>query len=334
MPAPLQVVLYCLFILLASLAGGWISLVGRLTHTRTQMLMSFVAGLMLGVGLFHMLPHAAIETGSLDQAVWWMMVGLLIMFFLQRFFHFHQHGPTEMGLDGAGPYADAPIVHRHHHDHDHDHHHDHDHDGGHAHAGQHAAHRHPPHDGRHGHALSWLGIAVGLTIHTLLDGIALAASVEVESAAPGLAGLAGVGTFLAIVLHKPLDAMAITMLMTSRGWTGGATTLINILFGLMCPLGALVFYFGAASLGSLQPVIVGAALGFAAGAFLCISLADLLPEIQFHSHDPAKLSAALVAGALLAFAIRLIEPDHAHDLPGHAHERLESEATHHRTVDD
>lgn len=291
--------IYCVLVTLVSMLGGQFPLLVRLTHLRVQLMMSFVGGLMLAVALLHLLPHAAATSGSLDMPAIAAVVGLLFTFFLIRVFHVHQHEP---GRDPQEHGANC----------------------------EHAGHDHVHSEG---HPWSWVGLAVGLGLHTLIDGVALGASVSAEAAHVG-GWLPGLATFLAILLHKPLDAMAITMLMTSRGWTGGATTLINILFGLMCPLGALVFYFGAASLGSLQPVIVGAALGFAAGAFLCISLADLLPEIQFHSHDPAKLSAALVAGALLAFAIRLIEPDHAHDLPGHAHERLESEATHHRTVDD
>src|SRR5512137_2722317 len=82
---------YCLLILLASLAGGWIPLVVRLTHTRLQVATSFVAGLMLGVGLLHLLPHASHQLRSIDRAAWWLMGGFLVMFFIQRFFHFHHH---------------------------------------------------------------------------------------------------------------------------------------------------------------------------------------------------------------------------------------------------
>jgi len=49
---------YCALILLASLLGGWLPLMVRLTHTRLQVATSFVAGLMLGVGLLHLVPHA------------------------------------------------------------------------------------------------------------------------------------------------------------------------------------------------------------------------------------------------------------------------------------
>ena len=51
----------------------------------------------------------------------------------------------------------------------------------------------------------------------------------------------------------------------------------------------------------------GAMLGFglalSAGFFICISLADLLPEVAFHHHDRLKLTAALLMGVVLAVAI-------------------------------
>jgi len=51
--------------------------------------------------------------------------------------------------------------------------------------------------------------------------------------------------------------------------------------------------------------------------FLCIALADVLPEVQFHRHDKIKLSAAILSGVLLAVLIGIWEPDHVHD---HDHE--------------
>src|SRR3989304_2596344 len=112
MPPPLLVAVYAGLTLIGSLVGGWIPLVARMTHQRMQLMMSLVAGLMLGVGVFHMLPHAYAQLHSLDQAVWWVMVGLLATFFLQRFFHFHQHEAAE-GLDPAGGGHDHPHDHAH-----------------------------------------------------------------------------------------------------------------------------------------------------------------------------------------------------------------------------
>lgn len=301
--------LYCLAIVAGSLAGGWLPQVLRLTHTRLQVAMSAVAGLMLGVSLLHLLPHAAAELGSLDQAVAFTLVGLLTMFFLVRAFHFHQHGPLEDDDQPAGDACDHE-----HHDHAHGQGHDHPHD------------HHPGHHHHHGpspaleaarHPLRWLGIACGLGLHTLIDGIALAASVQAESQPGHAAGWAGLGTFLAILLHKPLDALSITSLMTAGGWSVGWRQFVNAAFALMCPLGAGLFVLSLLPADSDRGQLVGQALAFAAGAFLCISLGDLLPELQFHTHDRLKLSAALLLGVLAAAAIGLVEGEHVHSHPDH-----------------
>jgi hypothetical protein len=48
---PAQPAFCCLLVAAASLAGGWILLVVRLTHLRLQIASSFVAGLMLAMAL-------------------------------------------------------------------------------------------------------------------------------------------------------------------------------------------------------------------------------------------------------------------------------------------
>ncbi len=94
--------LYSILIVASSLFGGWLPSLLSLTHVRTQLMLSFVGGLMLGVGLLHMLPHSFEETGSLDTTLLWTLVGLLGMFFLIRIFHFHQHGPSASGTRMTG----------------------------------------------------------------------------------------------------------------------------------------------------------------------------------------------------------------------------------------
>jgi zinc and cadmium transporter len=44
--------------------------------------------------------------------------------------------------------------------------------------------------------------------------------------------------------------------------------------------------------------------------FLCISLCDLLPELQFHGHDRFKLTMALLLGLALAWGISM---SHTHE---------------------
>lgn len=270
---------YCIAIVVASLVGGSLPSLMRMTHTRMQVIMSFVAGLMLGVALYHLLPHAIASIGGMhgvDHAVGWAMAGLILMLMLLRSFHFHQHDFSE--------------------EEDQHHHHD------------EAGHSHGP---TAAHPLSWLGIAFGLGLHTLIDGVALGASVYAVGVGASM-GVVGLGVFLAIVLHKPLDALSITSMMQAGGWSAAARIRANIGFALLCPLGALLFIWGADQLGAQRDLVVGSALAFAAGVFLCIALSDLLPEVHFHSHDKLKLTVSFLIGIVLAYAIGWFEPDTAH----------------------
>ena len=270
---------YSAAIVVASLLGGWLPSLITMTHTRTQLAMSFVAGLMLGVALYHLLPHAIAQIGgpgAIDTAVWWVMAGLILMLLLLRSFHFHQHDFSAEEDD-----------HHHHHD-------------------------HGPDQGTR--SISWLGMAVGLSLHTLVDGVALGASIKAEWLAESGTTLVGVGVLLSILLHKPLDALSITTLMKADGWSSRARNVANISFSLMCPLGALLFFWGVGQLGNLRELVIGCALAFSAGVFLCISLSDLLPEVHFHSHDKGKLSLSFLLGIGLAFALGFAEPEVSHTL--------------------
>lgn len=282
---------YSLMILLAALAGGWVPMVVRLTHTRMQVALSFVAGVILGIGLLHLLPHGFLQLGNIDTAVYWVLGGFLGMFFLERFFHFHHHDapdeelPKDIGKE-AHEHCD------HHHDHGHHHHHE---------------------DAQSMTRLSWSGALLGLTLHSLIDGLALGAAIYAESSEQHAVRLAGFGTFLAIVLHKPFDSLTIGALMAAGGWSRGWQHAVNIFYAVIAPLGVLGFFLGLGQVESSHSHFVGIALCFAAGAFLCISTSDLLPEVQFHRHDRVKLSLALLLGVALAAAIVLFETG------GHAH---------------
>jgi zinc and cadmium transporter len=225
----------------------------------------------------------------------WVLGGFLVMFFVQRFFHFHHHEVPEQRSRPDDPRQES--VHPDSAGHDHLRHADHEH------ALQHSAHQ-----------LSWVGAAAGLTLHTLINGVALAASVQAEAKGQvaGSFSLAGLGTFLVIILHKPFDALIIGTLMAAGGWSRPARQLVNILFALAIPAGVLLFHLTATRFTGEPDLLVGAALAFAAGTFLCIASSDLLPELQFHAHDRVKLSAALTTGLILAIVVGQIE-HHGHE---------------------
>lgn len=298
--------IYCVFIVAASLLGGWLPSWIRLTHTRMQTVISFVGGLMLGIGVFHLMPHAVEQIGSAKQMAHWMMVGIVMMFVLIRLFHFHNHEP----VSPASPVL-ATCSHGHDHDHDHD---------------------TPPivtpepqltetgkghtaaecHSHGHAHGMSWMGIALGLSLHTLIEGLALGASVHADSQRMAAQSLLGFGAFLAIVLHKPLDSVSITALMLSSNWNRRTINLVNIGFALMCPLGAMLVLMGLNQFSGLQREFLGTALSFAAGVFICIALSDLLPEMEFHAHNKVQLTVALGLGIMLSWALTMLESGHLH----------------------
>ncbi len=310
---------YCLLILLASLAGGLVPLIVKLTHKRMQLAISLVAGFMLGVAVLHLLPHA-LMTIQPAAAARWLIVGLLAMFFLERFFCFHHHdAPAE------NPPVDEHTQSETSQHNEQTHNHDHEHTCGHHHAASTLGEAQE-------HRLGWGGAAVGLTIHSILAGVALSAAMSsqvlVDTTASGnLSGgvSAGIGwpglaVFMVIVLHKPFDSLTLGTLMAAGGWSVPARHLVNALFALAVPLGALLFQFGLASANLHESYAVGAAVAFSAGVFLVISLSDLLPELQFHHHDRGKLSAALLLGVAMAWAASHFEAgahDQGHDRHNH-----------------
>ncbi len=259
-----------------------------------QIALSFVSGVMLGVAFFHMLPHAIMDISeqrnssghemdhlAINPVMLSAALGFLAMFFLERFASFHQHDVVEE--------CDT-------HDHDHDH----------AHAHSHGV-----------TPLTWSGAALGLSLHSLLEGVALASSISVASTLHPGAGLAGLGTFLVILLHKPFDAMTLTTLLRAGKSSARKLHLVNIIFALIVPIGAAIFLLKT---GGGDPTFTAYALAFSAGSFLCIAGSDLLPELHFHSHDRVRLSLALVLGLAIAWGIGNLESMSHSDEHNHSHQ--------------
>jgi zinc and cadmium transporter len=218
-----------------------------------------------------------------------IVAGFLTLFVLIRIFEFHTHEvavePEEAGPPGAG-----------------DHH-------GHAHG---HVHRHgDAHGDAHGPSggaaklsrFAWLGMFTGLAIHSLIDGVALGAAIA--SADSRLAWIGPLGTFLAIAAHKPLDALSIRSVMIAGGTSANLQLTVNLVFAVLCPIAAFLFLMGQSAVPLGGSVWTGYALGFSAGVFLCIALSDVLPELEFHSHDRVTLTAALFGGIAVAWAIEV-----------------------------
>jgi zinc and cadmium transporter len=280
----LLVTAYCGAITAMSLLGGWLPRLVQMTHLRTQLLISFVAGLMLSIATVQLLPHAIEQTQGSSWTGIAVLAGILVMFLMLRTFHVHQHIDSPLRVDPIHDHDDSETCNH----------------GGHGHS----------HDSTKKRSHSWVGILVGMGIHSLMDGVALAASVVADAGHGAWLGLYGLGTFIAVALHKPLDAFAITSTMQASGWPERSRSAVNMVFSVVSPLGVILFWMGASRLG-LGEWVLGIGLAVSAGFFICIALADLLPEVHFHSHDRLALTGMLLAGMLVAIAIE--------NLPGHSH---------------
>ena len=191
LPASASLTVYLACIAAAAFAGGSSVAFLSLGHRTMQVLLSLTGGVLLGVGLLHLLPHAHAELGGdIETTMGWVLVGFFLMFLLERAFHGHSHHTA----DG-------------------------EHECGHGHA-----HCETPAAGGHGHApaaggtgrWAWCGAFAGLALHSLADGAALAASVRADAEHGG--GLvSGFAAFLAILLHKPFDSGIIAALMIGSG---------------------------------------------------------------------------------------------------------------------
>lgn len=266
----------------AAYAGGASVAFLRLGHRRMQVLLSFTGGILLGVAFLHLLPHATRGCGGrVEEAAPWVLAGFFLMFLLERAFHGHAHHAVDPEHGPAGGC---------------DH-------GGHLHGDP---HDHAPASSATGRGgVGWLGAFAGLAVHSLADGAALAAAMDPPAGPEGL--LTGLAPLLAILLHKPVDAGLIAALMIKAGAAPRRRQLVNLAHALLVPLGALLFLLVVPGAGGERGAFLGAALGLAAGAFVCIAAADLLPEVEFHSHDRLLLSASLALGITVAAGMTVVE---------------------------
>jgi zinc and cadmium transporter len=277
---------YSILILVFSLFGGSVPFLGKVTHSRLQLYLSLSAGVMLGASFFHVMPDAMKFAG--DGFGWWMSLGAVGLFCIERFIAPHSHEES----------SKLQMEHEHEPGCEHDH-----------------EHRAAP------SVSGWMAV-LGLTIHTFMNGVGLAGAVsaDFDSGSPSLWMLPGLALFLAIALHKPADALAISTVLSRKGVTGSKIRLVQIGFALMVPIGAGAFMVTKGAIEeSLRGQLTGAALAFSAGTFLFIALSDLLPEVQFHRHDRVPLFLALVIGVLFMGGIALLEP-HEHSENEHGAE--------------
>jgi len=134
-------------------------------------------------------------------------------------------------------------------------------------------------------------IAIGITIHNVPEGIAVGA---------GYMHLPEFGVFIAvaILLHNIPEGIAVALPLCESGvsrWESFRTALLS---GLVEPIGALVAALFLASFQALIP----AALAFAGGVMVFITLDELVPTAREYGHQHFT-AMGIISGAILVFLL-------------------------------
>jgi len=140
-----------------------------------------------------------------------------------------------------------------------------------------------------------LSALLGLSIHSIITGIALGVSFLGVSLLDGASHSVVYAMLFAVLIHKIPESLTLAAMLLASAWKRRTSFIAILVFALMSPLGIWLsrYYSGNA---------LGAALGVSTGTFLYIASSDLLPHLhKKEAHRWWNLTAFTVGLLLLAF---------------------------------
>jgi zinc and cadmium transporter len=135
---------------------------------------------------------------------------------------------------------------------------------------------------------SGLAAYLGISFHSLLDGLALGSSTLVPALAPSVV--------FAILAHKVPDTFSLAGILTFFGFSRRRTLWMILLFSLLTPIGGVIALILLRGAGEST---IGVLIGVATGTFLFIATTDLLPHTHAHHEVRFRNLAAVLTGVLL-----------------------------------
>lgn len=137
------------------------------------------------------------------------------------------------------------------------------------------------------HGRSSAAAVVGLGIHSLFDGVSIAAGYHVS---PVLGWL----VFVAIILHKLPEGFTVASIVRAGGGSAGRAVLASTVVGLACVVGAGVL--------AGRPAWAGDGLAAATGVTVYVAATDLVPEVNKEVGHRLAFMVLAGAGGYLALA--------------------------------
>ncbi len=147
-------------------------------------------------------------------------------------------------------------------------------------------------------AVHRMGLAAyfGLSLHTLASGLSIGAAVRHDAAL-------GLVTFLAVVLHKGPEAFSLAALLHHSGRSRATSLWMLGGYSLIVPAAAVgSFLF----LSERPEALIAIIIGFAAGTFLEVGAADLLPQVHRQGPGRGWRFVGFIVGTALAMAAEMI----------------------------
>lgn len=173
------------------------------------------------------------------------------------------------------------------------------------------------------HSFGYMNL-LGDAVHNFIDGILIAGSFAVS---PQL----GLITTLAVAAHEIPQELGDFGVLIQAGFTPGRALLFNLFSASMAIAGAV---FGWLAISQAQ-MLSAWLLPIAAGSFLYISTADLLPEIR-KQDNVAKIAGVfslVLLGVGLMIGVTYLSPEHSHGEVEHSHDHQVEELHQDTTID-
>ena len=242
--------------------GGLVgALLQKDSNKTVSLLLSFAAGIMLGVVGFDLIPEAIETNAGVMVVIGAIAFGVAIIYGLNYLID-RKTNPEVPHIDESHPKTADDLDELIHSDH----------------FGVHYAQK----ENKFALFVAGLVMASAIALHNVPEGMTIGASYASNG---GAMGSAAIVLAILIGLHNIPEGMAVSVPLISGGMSKFKAILITASSGIPTTVGALLGFW----LGEIGPLGLAFSLGFASGAMLYVVFGEILPQaiLMYHSKLPA-----------------------------------------------
>ena len=258
--------------------GGLVgALLQRDSNRTVSLLLSFAAGIMLGVVGFDLIPEAVETNAGLMTVIFAVAAGVGVIYLLNYLIDRNTNPEVPHVATNHPKTADDldELIHS-------------------DHFGVHYARK----DNKVALFVAGVVMASAIALHNVPEGMTIGASYASNG---GAMGSSAIVLAVLIGLHNIPEGMAVSVPLISGGMSKWKAVLLTSLTGIPTMLGALLGYW----IGEIGPMGLAFSLGFASGAMLYVVFGEILPQsiLMYRSKLPAfSAIAGLLVGLFIIYA--------------------------------